>query len=133
MEASLVLIWSQIFDCIGVMADAVLVLSASPLTFPPEILFCYCHLPKEFPHYFHSLWNNIVFSLPIRFGTVDRSSTNAEALQKTAASRVRNLSIPQKKSRAMAVLLFFISFIFIILHALLKNYFCSKTFQLRSV
>src|SRR5580658_4655750 len=115
------------------MADAVLVLSASPLTFPPEILFCYCHLPIKFPHYFHSLWNNIEFSLPIRFGIVDRSSTNAEALQKPSASRVRNLSIPQKKSRAMAVLLFFISFSFISLWPLLKYYNCSKTFRRGSV
>jgi hypothetical protein len=71
------------------MADAVLVLSASPLTFPSEKLFCYCHLPKKFPHYFHSLWNNIRSSLAIRFGIVDRASTNAEASQKISASRVR--------------------------------------------
>jgi hypothetical protein len=71
------------------MADAVLVLSASPLTFPPEKLVCYCHLPKKFPHDSHSLWNNVNSSLAIRFGIVDRASSNAEAPQKITASRVR--------------------------------------------
>jgi hypothetical protein len=60
------------------MAAADPVLSASPLTYPPRKLLSYRHSRRKFPHYFHTLWNNRKSSLPIRLGTVDRSSPDEE-------------------------------------------------------
>src|SRR5271156_6205991 len=78
---------------------------------PREIVACR-RLPRQFPHYFHRLWNNIVSSLPIRFGTVGRSSNERGGVSRSRRLTCAEFQHTTKKVEGKMSLLFFISFVF---------------------